>query len=294
MAKRPMYFLLLACILLFSGCGIKAQDSSITASDTVSKRGDVSEMQDAEPEEEMAQGSVGGESIQYLVQNADFSIDVQDIDEASGTLKKAVYQAGGLIADSSVTGRKGEVRFANLTLRVPADKYISFCDDVKKIGKVNSEREYIDDVTRQYIDLEARIHNLERQEERLLSILEKAETVEDILRVEQELERVRGQLESMTAKFRYLNDRVEYSTVQVSLRETPTASPVITGSGLKGVWERGVGGLVASINAMLVGLGNLVVFSFSALPYLVLILGLSVPVVMFLRRRGRGPQTPQV
>lgn len=152
------------------------------------------------------------------------------------------------------------------------------------------------DVTLHYVDLEARIRNAERQEERLLEILGKAETVEDILRVEQELARVRGQLEAMTAEFRYLSDQVDFSTISVSLKETPTASPTITASGLRGVWQRGVAGLVNSVNAMLTGLGSGLVFLFTALPYFLLLAGVGVPTAIVARKfwlkKLRKPEAP--
>jgi hypothetical protein len=239
------------------------------------------------------ESSAGGAVQQRIIQNAERSLDVEDMDVALEELQRAVRAAGGLVADSYQHGKKGELRNANLTLRIPEARFESFLEEVDKLGKVTSGRKYINDVTMQYMDLEARIRNLERQEERLLSVLDKAETVEDILRVEQELSRIRGQLESMTAEFRYLRDRVDYSTVQVYLRETPTASTVITASGLKGVWQRGAAALVNSVNSMLSGLGNFIVLSLSILPYLILIFVLLLPVILVMRRRGGGPRAPQ-
>jgi hypothetical protein len=128
-----------------------------------------------------------------------------------------------------------------------------------------------------------------------LSVLDKADTVEDILRVEKELERVRGELESLTGEFRYLRDQVDYSTIQVYLRETPTASPVITGSGLRGVWQRGVEGLVNTVNVMFTGIGNMLVYLITILPFLAVLLLIIVPVIILINRLAKkGPRTPEL
>jgi energy-converting hydrogenase Eha subunit E len=100
-------------------------------------------------------------------------------------------------------------------------------------------------------------------------------------------------LESLTGEFRYLRDRVDYSTVTISMREASTASPVITGSGLKGVWQRGVAGLVNTVNGMLTGLGSALVFLLTFLPLFALLTVIAVVAVLVMKRMGKdGPRTP--
>lgn len=236
-----------------------------------------------------ADGSYSG-AEQKLIRTASISLDVENLDMSLQEITAAVRKAEGFVAESNLHGPAGN-RLAYLTLRIPAARLDSLLAELETLGKRTEKSTGSSDVTLQYVDLEARIRNLERQEERLLAILDKADVVEDVLRVEQELARVRGQLESMTAEFRYLRDRVDYAAIHVSLRETPTASPTITGSGLRGVWQRGTAGLVNSINAMLTGLGNMMVALMSALPYLFIIALLAVPVYLMVRRFA-GPRTP--
>jgi len=109
--------------------------------------------------------------------------------------------------------------------------------------------------------------------------------VQEILDIEKELERVRGQLESLTGEFRYLRDQVEYATVNIHLTESPKASPVITGAGLRGVWQRGLLGLTASINGLLASLGDALVFLLTSLPYLLIVAIIVVPLSLLARRR---------
>jgi hypothetical protein len=236
-------------------------------------------------------GSYGG-AEQKLIRTAQLSLDVKNMDTALDDIKRITREAGGFISQSSISDTD-ENRRGYLTIRVPSQKLETVLDAIEATGKRTLRETGDQDVTLQYVDLEARIRNAERQEERLLSILDKAQTIEEILLLEQELARVRGNLESMTAEFRYLSDRVDYASVSVSLRETPTASTTITGSGLKGVWQRGAAGLVNTINAMVTALGNFLVFLLTALPYLLVLAGIGFVAAAVLRKiLGGRPRTP--
>ncbi|MDW7651166.1 MAG: DUF4349 domain-containing protein [Bacillota bacterium] len=288
--------LVLVVALLFVGCGA-TQDFAKGGydSDNSAPAAPSEEMEYDGAKREISNVSPDGSyanAEQKLIRTGEISLDVETLDAALDEINHIVRVTGGFFAHSSISGPE-DARRAYLTLRLPADKFEDVMADISELGKLLNENKGGEDVTLQYVDLEARIRNMERQEERLLEILDKAETVEDILRVEQELARVRGQLETMTAEFRYLRDRVDYATIHVSLRETPTASPTITGSGLKGVWQRARLGLVNSVNSMLTGLGNFLVLLVSALPYLVFLAVVGVPVAILFKRFGkRGPRTP--
>ncbi|MGB9887774.1 MAG: DUF4349 domain-containing protein [Moorellales bacterium] len=83
-----------------------------------------------------------------------------------------------------------------------------------ELGEVKTQRVYSEDVTEDYIDLEARVKTLTAQKERLTELLERARTVEDILKVEKKLERVRAERESLSGKLNYLRHRVTYARVR--------------------------------------------------------------------------------
>ncbi|MCL4464280.1 MAG: DUF4349 domain-containing protein [Firmicutes bacterium] len=276
--------LLAVGLLVLAGCGLRTQ----TDESSPGKGSGFNQAPAAPPEMvreqslDLADGSFTSVE-QKLIRTAEIAFDVKNIDDALAEIRRVTKIAGGYSAELNISGADGE-RFAWLTLRLPAAKLDQVLAELEVVGKRTNLRVGDQDVTLQYVDLEARIRNAERQEERLLEILGKAEKVEDILRVEQELARVRGLLETMTAEFRYLRDQVELSTISVSLKETPTASPTITGSGLRGVWQRGLAGLIDSVNAMLAGLGNGLVFLFTAFPYLLLFAGVGVPAALVARK----------
>lgn len=287
--KKVLLMVVVLLLALAAGCGTGRKTQTQPGEPALDRAVAPPKMAEEAQSSVDPDGGLAG-STQRVIRNAELSLDVEDMDRALAELEAAARRAGGFVAHSSLSGRKGENRFASLTLRVPEARFDTFIEEAAALGRLNFRNTYTQDVTRQYIDLEARIRNLEHQEKRLLTILEKAQTIEDILHVERELERVRGQLEALTAEFRFLRDRVEYSTVTITLRETPMASPVITGSGLKGVWSRGIAGLVNTVNAMLGGFGNFLVFLLTALPYLLLAVVILLPAALAVRRfRGKTP-----
>jgi predicted small lipoprotein YifL len=178
--RRAVYvFLVVVLLLAVAGCGSK-QNASSPPSAPQEDRAISEELgnKGVAPAPGMPpygdDGSTGDSGPQRVIRNADLSLDVENMDAALDELDRAVRQAGGFVANSSVSGR-GENRSAMLTIRVPEARLDSFLEQGKDLGKVNYVDISSDDVTLRYIDLEARIHNLERQEERLLSILDKAE-----------------------------------------------------------------------------------------------------------------------
>ena len=292
MQRKPFLALLLVLLLVvLVGCG--AENNAGWDSDNNAGSPGAPPQNEAGRDYEDRDGeeSLGGET-QYRIRTADVSLDVENHDDALAEITRMMQQVDGFIAESNVYGTE-ENRQSNLVLRVPAEHMDAVLEDISSLGKQTHSNTGGSNVTLQYVDLEARIRNLERQEERLLDILDNTGTLEEILRVEQELSRVRGELESRVAEFRNLRDRVDFATISVSLRESATASPSITGSGLKGVWQRGVTGLINSVNAMMTGLGNFLVALLTVLPYLLFLLVVGLPAILLIRKlSGQGPKTP--
>ena len=104
-----------------------------------------------------------------------------------------------------------------MTLRVPAEKLASVEAEAAKLGKVLSQSASEDDVTQQHIDLEARLKNLQAEEVRLRGFLDQATKVTEMLEVERELSRVRGEIESMQAQIAYLEQQAAMATLTLAL-----------------------------------------------------------------------------
>ena len=164
--------------------------------------------------------SSGGSALTYaarmVIREGRVVVEVEEgsLEEALRRLRGACAELGGYIAESKVVGGR-----AYVVAKVPSERMEEFVEEVRKLGRVVSEETSTRDVTEQYVDLEARLRNARRQEQRLLEILSMAKTVEEVLKVEEHLKRVREEIERLEAYKRYLERRVEYATVQVELRE---------------------------------------------------------------------------
>lgn len=159
-----------------------------------------------------------------LITTADLSLEVRSAKKTHDQLAGIASKAGGYVTVSSLTGEEGAQSGA-VAMRVPAAKYASVLAEVSKLGKVLSKQEKGEDVTEEFVDLQSRIRNLKREEEAFLVVLKKATRVPDILAVERELSRVRGEIEQAVGRAKYLENQVALSTVNVSFNEPV---PVVT------------------------------------------------------------------
>jgi hypothetical protein len=216
---------------------------------------------------------------QKIIQRASLSIEVADFQTSSDALSQIAERADGFISDSYSYVTDTDRKRGEITIRVPSDRFLAVITDLGALGTVTSQHIAGEDVTEEYIDLQARLNNSERQEQRLQEILELAETVEEILEVERELERVRGEIEQMTGRITYLENRIELATISVSLYEP---EPITQSWGIRDALRAAFGGFVAVIRGLIIAVGY-------ALPILILLgLGWLVRSVVVRRKRGRG------
>ena len=155
-----------------------------------------------------------------VIYNAYISLETEDIGGGVARIRSVAERYGGYVAGSS-RSTYGMQDVAEITIRVPKEKFHVAVQEVESYGKILDERTTSEDVTQQYIDLKARLENLQRQEKRLHEILDMAKTVEELLNVEREIERVRGEVDSLQGQINYLERSVAMSVITVSLREPP-------------------------------------------------------------------------
>jgi len=153
----------------------------------------------------------------YVIRSADLQVEVPKFDEASDALIAIAEDAGGFVADTTVTQQ--EPPSGVFVLRVPAGRFTHVLERVEGLGRVTERRVTGQDITEEYVDLQARIRNLQTHERQLLTFMGRANRVSDLLAIEQELSRVRGEIEQLTGRVRFLANRVELATVRVALRE---------------------------------------------------------------------------
>ena len=158
-----------------------------------------------------------------LIRTASLLVRVDDVATAHDEVARIARAAQGYIAETTFNSESGPAS-ATITIRVPSQGLDSVIDRITKLGKLLSKQISAQEVTEEYVDLGSRRRNLEKEEQRLIELLQRAGKMRDLLEVEQTLARVRGQIEQISGRMRYLENRVSLSTVTVML-EGPQPRP---------------------------------------------------------------------
>ena len=170
-----------------------------------------------EPEGVSVSDSPQGQSARQLIVESWVGLEVDDIDAAVRHVETIAAQRGGWVESAEIFGEAG-YRFASVQLRVPADRLDNALDALRDLGRVADEGVSSTDVTERLIDNEARLSAWHAQEERLVTLLENAPTVEDIIQIEERIAQVRSDIERVEATQRNLTNRVATSLITVNLR----------------------------------------------------------------------------
>ena len=151
-----------------------------------------------------------------IISQASLSVEVEDVARAVAQVRTIAEARGGFISQVATSGTPGRQR-SDLVVRVPQGEFFDTLESIKGQGKVWAENAGSEDVTEQFIDLEARLRSALREEQSLLSLLERADTVSNILTIERELARVRSDIERLQGQINYLSRRVDLATISVAL-----------------------------------------------------------------------------
>ena len=155
-----------------------------------------------------------------VVKSGTMGIEIEKFDEAAVKVNDITKKFGGYISKTTSSQNNGGKKQGTLTIKVPADKYEDLISEISGIGKVMSQNISSNDITEEYIDLEARLKTQKELEERLLKLLaDKTARLTDVVEVEQKLASVRQVIESIDGKMRYMRNQSEMSTLTLSLYE---------------------------------------------------------------------------
>ena len=211
-----------------------------------------------------------------LIKNVNLSVETEQFDVLVPNLEKRVTALGGYIEDMSSYNRNDHyssdyvgtkyLRYANMTVRIPKENLDTFLNEVGEQSNIVSRSENVTDVTLQYVDLESHKKALTTEQDRLIELMEQAETVEDIITIEGRLSEVRYQLESMESQLRTYDNQISYSTIYLNINEVTKLTPVKEQS----TWEKISTGFVDSLYGVGAGLMNFIIRLIINLPYLVL------------------------
>jgi hypothetical protein len=217
-------------------------------------------------------GAVAQERM--VIYNGQISLETSRIEDTLAKIRALAEGYGGYVAGSS-RSNYGTQATAEIAIRVPKDRFRTAVQEIETYGKLLGENTSSEDVTQQYIDVKARLDNLQKQEQRLREILTMAATVDDILKVEDELTRTRGDIDSLQGQLTYLESNVEMSLISVSLIEP---APPFTPPGMN--WSET---FQTAIMGLFIVLRGLIIIAVSLIPIAII----GVPAYYLYRRRKR-------
>ena len=180
-------------------------------------------------------------SNRMIIKNADVRLMVKDTDVAIDRATQIIGDAGGYIVSSRVWYQDyygNNLKYAAITIGIPVDEFERTLVRLRDLAvRVVDEVASGDDVTEQYVDLQSQLTNLEATRARIQDFLKDAKTVDEALRINQELANIEAQIEQIKGRMNYLNDRSAYSTITINFEPefpvltptpTPTAYPTAT------------------------------------------------------------------
>lgn len=193
-------------------------------------------------------------------------------DELAEATRESIAIAGrfgGFVL--STESRNDRSASSTVVLRVPADSFERALADLEGLGEVKGEQISGEDVGQEFVDMEARVRNLEAQETVLLRLMDRAASVSDTIRVQRELQGVQMEIERLTGRLRYLEDQTDLGTITLSFVEVGAPGHKPPTGVLTKAWDRAVDVALAVVAAVIVGVGFLVpVAVLAAAAYLVL------------------------
>jgi hypothetical protein len=216
-----------------------------------------------------AQAFIAAQATQPMIaRTASISVTVKDFGPVEATVKAIAQRYNGYIASLNTASPQDAARTLSATLQIPSAQLESAVTELKQLGRVDQETQSGEEVTKEFVDRAARLKNARATEQRLLDVLrEHTGKVKDILDAEQEIARVRGEIEQMEADQRALQTRIDFATVQLSVQEEYKASlqgaPPSTATRLRNAAIQGYKTVVESV----IGFG---VWALQSLPALLL------------------------
>lgn len=160
------------------------------------------------------------EPAKKIIKNGNLSLRVGSIDKAAGKITEVAKNNQGEVSSSNFSQYGSSSKSGSMTVKVPVANFEKAFSELKEVAIiVTNESTTGQDVTEQYADLQAQLRNKQTEEQAFVRIMDQAGKIEDILAVQRELSRVRGQIEQLQGKIKLLESQTDMSTIGISLSE---------------------------------------------------------------------------
>lgn len=272
---RKEFFVAMAAALLLTGCGgaggtagvsndVSIQTEMAGADYFADAAGEASETRDVA---DLGAGDAEASEVpvkenRKLIKTISLRLETTDFQKSIVLIGEKVNAVGGYIEHSGVSGNSvgsdGQ-RYADYTLRVPQEKLDEFAESIKEAGSITYREDDVRDITLDYTDVESRLRSLQIEQARLWELLEKADNIETIVAINERLSEVNYQLDSYESKLKVYDNRVAYSTVDLTVNEVRT----YTEQAKDGMGTRIAKGFQKNITSLMTTCENVIVWFFS-------------------------------
>jgi hypothetical protein len=204
-----------------------------------------------------------------IIKTADVTLEVKDVTATVDSLKSLAVAQGGYLSSTNIRKNYNNQLTGTVIVRVPQAGFDNAIAGVKALGTVKAISTSGQDVTEEYVDIQAQKTSYTNQLAQYNAIMKQSTKVEDIIKVQEQIDRVQTQLDRLNGRLNYLNSRIDISTITVYLQE-PEPVGGQTGHDFVATINEGISGFFGMIDAIII-----LVFTF--LPLLVLgVLGYGV------------------
>ena len=310
LTRAMISFLLISTLL--TGCGASAKSESYMIAETMAAGAmDMSSNPEFYPDdvvmEEAALEKVESESgdtgsglnststvnttpaiNRKLIRTVNLNVETDAFDTLLETLNAEIAELNGYVEQSDISGNSMQSsrsrRWAHMTVRIPSTSLDMFITSVETNGNVTNKSETTTDVTLKYSDLESRKKSLTIEQDRIWELLEKADTLDAVIALEERLSEIRYELESMESQLCLYDNQVDYRTVHINIEEVKVYTPTAPES----VGERIQKGFAKNLEGMKEFCVDLFVDLISSIPILVPVLAVILIVVFLIRKKLAG------
>ena len=186
-----------------------------------------------------------------IIKTAQLTIEVTDVPGSIETLKNLASQKGGYLSSTNVQNNYNNLVSGSVILRVPAAEFENTLTSVEAIGTVKSVTTQGQDVTEEYVDLQAQKTSYQNQLAQYNEIMKKAVNVSDVITVQQQIDQVQTELDRLEGRLKYLDSQIDLSTITINLQE-PQPVGGDSGHNFISTINQGIAGFLGMIDAIII------------------------------------------
>lgn len=224
-----------------------------------------------------------------IIKTGDLAIESETFDETDNFIRTTVDSYSGILAERSISGMLGS-RWASYTVRIPSASFDDFFYDITGRCTVTSQSISAEDVTERYTDLATQLETNQKKYDRLLELMDKAETLADIYSIESEITTTEYEIDRITGILNGLDSRISYSTIYINVAETNQETTIPQepsfGASLSAALKNGTSSAVSGIQRLILGVARR---WFGCLVFLIIVIVVLV-VVLRVRKKKKAAQ----